>query len=56
YVAWVPQIVINYKTKSGSLTPVTFNFLELASYVLPAGLTYMTGVDKLGSITIYYIP
>ncbi|KAJ2781924.1 hypothetical protein GGI18_003674, partial [Coemansia linderi] len=55
-VAWVPQIVINYKTKSGSLTPVTFNFLELATCVLSTGLTYMTGVDKLGSITIYSNP
>ncbi|KAJ2409546.1 hypothetical protein GGI10_004678, partial [Coemansia sp. RSA 2530] len=55
-VAWVPQIVVNYKTKSGSLTPVTYNFLELASYVLATGLTYVTGVNKLGSITIYSIP
>ncbi|KAJ2737382.1 hypothetical protein IW152_000106 [Coemansia sp. BCRC 34962] len=55
-VVWVPQIVINYKTKSGSLTPVTYNFMELASPVLATALTYMTGVEKVGSITMYSIP
>ncbi|KAJ1818248.1 hypothetical protein LPJ60_004419 [Coemansia sp. RSA 2675] len=55
-IMWVPQIIINYKTKSGSLTPVTYNFLELASYVLATGFTYLISVDKMGSATIYSNP
>ncbi|KAJ2810254.1 metalloprotease, partial [Coemansia furcata] len=46
--AWVPQIVVNYKTKSGSLTPVTFNLIDLASSVLGTIFGYLTGSNRAG--------
>ncbi|KAJ2028001.1 hypothetical protein IWW57_002360, partial [Coemansia sp. S610] len=43
FVAWLPQVIVNYKTKSGSLTPVTLNSLLLGSSVLNALFDYMFG-------------
>ncbi|KAJ2740946.1 hypothetical protein GGI19_007019, partial [Coemansia pectinata] len=39
--SWLPQIIVNYKTKSGSLTPVTYNIIELFSSVLRAIFKYL---------------
>ncbi|KAJ2060382.1 hypothetical protein GGI17_003755 [Coemansia sp. S146] len=55
-IAWLPQIIVNYKTKSGSLTPVTYNIIELSSAVLAAIFSYLTGSDKMGGITVYSFP
>ncbi|KAJ2098639.1 hypothetical protein GGI16_004223 [Coemansia sp. S142-1] len=55
-IAWLPQIIVNYKTKSGSLTPVTYNIIELSSSVLAFISNYLVGSDMLGSITIYSFP
>ncbi|KAJ1904074.1 hypothetical protein LPJ71_004962 [Coemansia sp. S17] len=55
-IAWLPQIIVNYKTKSGSLTPVTFNIIDLSSSVLAFISNYLVGSDMLGSITIYSFP
>ncbi|KAJ2862158.1 hypothetical protein GGH94_004455 [Coemansia aciculifera] len=52
--SWLPQIIINYKTKSGSLTPVTYNIIELFSSVLRAIFKYLVGSDMLGGITMYF--
>ncbi|KAJ2095030.1 hypothetical protein GGI09_005082 [Coemansia sp. S100] len=46
-VAWLPQIIINYKTKSGSLTPVTYNIIELSASVLAFISDYLMGGDML---------
>ncbi|KAJ2824492.1 hypothetical protein GGI24_003391 [Coemansia furcata] len=54
--AWVPQIVVNYKTKSGSLTPVTFNLIDLASFVLGTIFGYLTGSNRAGGLTWYSFP
>ncbi|KAJ2867641.1 hypothetical protein GGH94_000719 [Coemansia aciculifera] len=55
-VAWLPQIIVNYKTKSGSLTPMTYNIIELSSAVLATIFGYLTGSDKMGGITVYSFP
>ncbi|KAJ2830890.1 hypothetical protein FBU31_002408, partial [Coemansia sp. 'formosensis'] len=46
FVAWLPQIIVNYRAKSGLLTPVTYNFLVLGNSVLLAVLGYLTGYDN----------
>ncbi|KAJ2056518.1 hypothetical protein GGI17_006152 [Coemansia sp. S146] len=43
FVAWLPQIIVNYKAKSGSLTPVIYSFLMLGSSVLLAVFNYLMG-------------
>ncbi|KAJ2064965.1 hypothetical protein GGI17_000566 [Coemansia sp. S146] len=55
-VAWLPQIIVNYRTKSGSLTPVTYNIIELSSSVLGVIFKYLVGNDKMGGITMYSFP
>ncbi|KAJ2041525.1 hypothetical protein IW146_000288 [Coemansia sp. RSA 922] len=46
FVTWLPQIIVNYRAKSGSLTPVMYNVLVLGSSVLLAILSYLTGHDN----------
>ncbi|KAJ2425845.1 hypothetical protein GGF41_002269 [Coemansia sp. RSA 2531] len=55
-VAWLPQIIVNYKTKSGSLTPVTLNLLILFASVLGTIFTYLTGSHTMGGITVDTFP
>ncbi|KAJ2062068.1 hypothetical protein GGI08_002734 [Coemansia sp. S2] len=45
FVTWLPQVIVNYRAKSGSLTPVMYNVLVLGSSVLLAILSYLTGHD-----------
>ncbi|KAJ2751945.1 hypothetical protein GGI19_004150 [Coemansia pectinata] len=52
FVAWLPQIIVNYRAKSGSLTPVMYNFLELGSSVLLAALGYLTGHAKAMDVIV----
>ncbi|KAJ2063965.1 hypothetical protein GGI17_001320 [Coemansia sp. S146] len=52
-VSWLPQIIINYKTKSGSLTPVTFNIIDLSASALVTIFNYLVGSDMLGGITMH---
>ncbi|KAJ2337097.1 hypothetical protein GGI00_000456, partial [Coemansia sp. RSA 2681] len=56
YVAWLPQIVVNYKAKSGSLTPVTYNVIVLSGPVLLAVFAYLAGATKAGNEIAYNIP
>ncbi|KAJ2872930.1 hypothetical protein GGH93_003645 [Coemansia aciculifera] len=52
-VSWLPQIIINYKTKSGSLTPVTFNIIDLSASALTTIFNYLVGSDILGGIMMH---
>ncbi|KAJ2072110.1 hypothetical protein GGH13_002910 [Coemansia sp. S155-1] len=51
-VAWLPQIIVNYKAKSGSLTPVTYNIIELSTSVLAFIYNYLVGSDMLVGVTM----
>ncbi|KAJ2331925.1 hypothetical protein GGI00_003033, partial [Coemansia sp. RSA 2681] len=55
-LAWLPQIVVNYKTKSGSLTPVAYNFIELVGYVAGGILGRLVKMDGVQALTVYDIP
>ncbi|KAJ2029886.1 hypothetical protein H4S03_007277 [Coemansia sp. S3946] len=55
-VAWLPQIIVNYKTKSGSLTPVTYNIIELSASVLAFISSYLMGDDMLVGVTMCSFP
>ncbi|KAJ2743445.1 hypothetical protein GGI20_003743 [Coemansia sp. BCRC 34301] len=46
-VAWLPQIIINYNAKSGSLTPVTYNLISLSGPMLAAIFPYIMGVSEV---------
>ncbi|KAJ2742402.1 hypothetical protein GGI20_004518 [Coemansia sp. BCRC 34301] len=51
--AWLPQMIVNYKTKSGSLTPVTYNIVQLVGYVAGGSFRYMMGENETEVIASY---
>ncbi|KAJ2898561.1 hypothetical protein IWW38_001341 [Coemansia aciculifera] len=53
---WVPQIFLNYKTKSGSLTPVTYNVLSLASHIIGGVLGHSIDGSGFTALGIFDYP
>ncbi|KAJ2056456.1 hypothetical protein GGI17_006179 [Coemansia sp. S146] len=55
-VAWLPQILVNYKAKSGSLMPVAF-VLYMLAYTVASTITYqLSGYSMVEEITAYGFP
>ncbi|KAJ2109629.1 hypothetical protein IW146_006272 [Coemansia sp. RSA 922] len=55
-VAWLPQILVNYKSKSGSLMPVPF-VLHMLAYTIASTITYqLSGYSVFGELAAYSLP
>ncbi|KAJ2017649.1 hypothetical protein IW146_002620 [Coemansia sp. RSA 922] len=55
-VAWLPQILVNYKAKSGSLVPVPF-VLHMLAYTVASTITYqLSGYSVFGELAAYSFP
>ncbi|KAJ2100394.1 hypothetical protein GGI16_003729 [Coemansia sp. S142-1] len=55
-VVWLPQIIVNYKAKSGSLVPVAFVIPTLMYSVASAIFHRLSGYSMFGEITAYSLP
>ncbi|KAJ2880079.1 hypothetical protein H4R27_004941 [Coemansia aciculifera] len=55
-VVWLPQIIMNYKVKSGSLVPVAFVISTLFHSVASAIFYHLSGYNMFGEITAYGFP
>ncbi|KAJ2252463.1 hypothetical protein GGI13_003268 [Coemansia sp. RSA 455] len=55
-VVWLPQIIVNYKAKSGSLVPVAFVIPTLIYSVASAIFHQLSGYSMFGEITAYSLP
>ncbi|KAJ2258439.1 hypothetical protein GGI13_000612 [Coemansia sp. RSA 455] len=55
-VVWLPQIIVNYKAKSGSLVPVAFIIPTLIYFVASATFYQLSGYSISGEITVYSLP
>ncbi|KAJ2054131.1 hypothetical protein H4S04_000222 [Coemansia sp. S16] len=55
-VVWLPQIIVNYKAKSGSLVPVAFVIPTLMYSVASAIFHQLSGYSMFGEITAYSLP
>ncbi|KAJ2457727.1 hypothetical protein GGF42_002501 [Coemansia sp. RSA 2424] len=55
-LSWLPQVVVSYKTKSGSPVPVTYALYSLAYAMLSTIIYYLSGCDKFGVVTVYSLP
>ncbi|KAJ2749106.1 hypothetical protein GGI19_005827, partial [Coemansia pectinata] len=55
-VAWLPQIIVNYKAKSGSLVPVVFVIHMLAYSIASTILYHLSGYNVFGETTAYSLP
>ncbi|KAJ2884551.1 hypothetical protein H4R27_002009 [Coemansia aciculifera] len=53
---WLPQILVNYKAKSGSLVPVAFVIPTLFHSVASAIFYHLSGYTMFGEITAYSFP
>ncbi|KAJ2696393.1 hypothetical protein H4218_004630 [Coemansia sp. IMI 209128] len=56
FVAWLPQIIVNYKAKSGSLVPMVIVLYSLASAVAATIVYHLSGHRMPGVITAYSFP
>ncbi|KAJ2743444.1 hypothetical protein GGI20_003742 [Coemansia sp. BCRC 34301] len=54
--AWLPQIAVNYKTKSGSLAPIAFIIYPLIRSVLATSIYHLSGYDGYRPVTAYSFP
>ncbi|KAJ2253529.1 hypothetical protein GGI13_002648 [Coemansia sp. RSA 455] len=55
-VAWLPQIIVNYKAKYGSFVPMAFAIPMLA-YSIASTITYqLSGYSIFGEISVYSFP
>ncbi|KAJ2061198.1 hypothetical protein GGI17_003233 [Coemansia sp. S146] len=55
-VVWLPQILVNYKAKSGSLVPVAFIIPTLVYSVASAIFYHLSGHTMFGEIAAYSFP
>ncbi|KAJ2889858.1 hypothetical protein IWW38_004457 [Coemansia aciculifera] len=54
--AWLPQIFVNYKAKSGSLVPVACAIYPLFYAVLSTIIYHLSGYDRYKWVTAYTFP
>ncbi|KAJ2081787.1 hypothetical protein GGI09_007571 [Coemansia sp. S100] len=55
-VVWLPQIIVNYKAKSGSLVPAAFVIPMLIYSVASAIFYQLSGYSMFGETTAYSLP
>ncbi|KAJ2261582.1 hypothetical protein GGI01_002177 [Coemansia sp. RSA 376] len=55
-VAWLPQIIVNYKAKYGSFVPVAFVIPTLMYSVASAIFHRLSGYSMFGEISVYSLP
>ncbi|KAJ1917711.1 hypothetical protein LPJ71_001767, partial [Coemansia sp. S17] len=55
-VAWLPQIIVNYKAKYGSFVPVAFATPMLAYSIASIIIYQLSGYSIFGEITAYRLP
>ncbi|KAJ2890748.1 hypothetical protein IWW38_003965 [Coemansia aciculifera] len=54
--AWLPQIFVNHKARSGSLVPVSCAIYPLVYAVLSTIIYQLSGYDKYELVTVYTFP